>query len=74
MLKRIVVSWDEVHFAVENLLNLREDVVGLLELLFLIVGIIVLVAIGSVTTDEYDIEGEFGLSVPFVQFLYVCEA
>ena len=69
-----MVARNEVNFAVENLLNLCEDFVGLLELLLLIVGVVVLVTVGSVPADEYDVEDDFGLSVPFVQFLYVCEA
>ena len=74
VLKRVMVARYEVHFAVKNLLNLCEDFVSLLELLLLIVGFVVLVAVGSVTSDQDDVEGDFGLSVPFVQFLYVRKA
>ncbi len=74
MFKRIMVARDIVHFAVENLLNLVEDLVGLLKLLGLIVVFVILITVGSVTTDQNQIKMNFILSMPWLQFLYVCEA
>ena len=64
MFERIMVARDEVHFAVENLLNLVEDLVGLLKLLGLIVVFVILITVGSVTTDQNQIEMNFVLSMP----------
>jgi hypothetical protein len=64
MFKRIMVARDIVHFAVENLLNLVEDLVGLLKLLGLIVVFVILITVGSVTTDQNQIKMNFILSMP----------
>ena len=73
MLKRIMISRNEVHFAFKYLLNLIQNLVGLFKLLGFVMCLAVMITVCCIATDEDQVKLDIVFLMPLLEFLCIRE-